>query len=361
MNVLILTDKLVMGGAESYFCKLENHLRHREMTFYYAAGSGDLNKNIQHANHFTELSRTNHLKNIWSLASIINKKEICIVHANSLRMVLYCLILKTISSKKFSIIYTKHNVTILEKRMPNVFKYLLNKHVKRIITVCGHEAQNIRNLGVKREKIITIYNGVDLQQFEFKPKAKGTVFNIGILARLSVEKNHGLVIEIADFLKNREKFQFFIAGEGPEKQRIERKIKEIGLSNITMLGGIKTPESFIRKMDVLLMTSFREVFPMVIIEAMATGTPVLSIDTGGIKEAVMDNQTGILVNSYDAKEFCRKVDILESDEQARLNLVHCARKKVEEDFSLERMIHKTLEVYLDGKPSWEGSNGEETT
>ncbi|MGQ0517829.1 glycosyltransferase, partial [Bacillus sp. D-CC] len=65
--------------------------------------------------------------------------------------------------------------------------------------------------------------------------------------------------------------------------------------SVKMLGNISEPHRFIGNMDVLLLLSFREVFPMVVIEAMATGTPIVSIDVGGINEAVIDGESGVLI------------------------------------------------------------------
>ena len=67
--------------------------------------------------------------------------------------------------------------------------------------------------------------------------------------------------------------------------------------SVKMLGNISEPHKFIGNMDVLLLLSFCEVFPMVVIEAMATGTPMVSIDVGGINEAGIDGESGVLISN----------------------------------------------------------------
>ncbi|MGQ7051594.1 glycosyltransferase family 4 protein, partial [Bacillus cereus group sp. BceL237] len=89
MNILLMTDKLITGGAESYFCKLESNLRYDDFKIYTAAGDGELYESLTRKENFILLSRWNHLRNIYYLRNEICKRKIELIHANSLRMVLY--------------------------------------------------------------------------------------------------------------------------------------------------------------------------------------------------------------------------------------------------------------------------------
>jgi len=346
MNILVITDKLIFGGAEMYFCKLENQLHDPNINFHYAAGSGELYEKIKHKNSFSEISRTKHLQNIKKLKKILITKEIDLIHANSLRMVLYFIFIKKLTKKNFKIVYTKHNVTVLEEKNRFLFSHLLNKYVDRIITVSDFEKFNLVNAGIKPNKITTVYNGVDLQQFVFHRKEKGGTFNVGILARLSEEKNHELFINIAHQLRDVPNLMFYIAGDGPEYQKLKNIIRTLNLSHrIKMVGIVHKPEEFIKSMNLLLLTSYREVFPMVILEAMAVGTPIISIDRGGIKEAIIENKTGFLINNHSVDDFCKKILFIESEEQVWNQCIENARRKVEEEFSLDQMVSNTLQEY----------------
>ncbi len=138
--------------------------------------------------NFILLSRWNHLRNIYYLRNEICKRKIELIHANSLRMVLYAFLIQKFIKKKMKIVYTKHNVTILEKKMPTLFRYFMNKYVNNIITVSEFEKNNLISIHVAEEKINTIYNGVDIEKFLFQQKKKESTYKIGILARLSKEK-----------------------------------------------------------------------------------------------------------------------------------------------------------------------------
>jgi glycosyltransferase involved in cell wall biosynthesis len=346
MNVLMMTDKLVTGGAESYFCKLENTLAHPDLHIYTAAATGDLVSKLKHKQNYTEISRKNHLDNIRKIKSTIIKQKINVIHANSLRMALYAIAIKRTSRIPFKIIYTKHNQTVLESKGP-LFVYLMNRFIDQIIAVSQYEKDKLISLGVKKNKIQTIYNGVDLEQFRFQTKEKSEAFHVGILARLSEEKNHTLFLEIANKLKEMSSLTFHIAGEGPENEKIVNKISSLGLSHkVKMVGAVNQPERFIKEMDLLLLTSHTEVFPMVILEAMAVGTPVISIDRGGIKEAIQHEETGYLIPDHQVEAYCEKIVTMTLHRHLSENFVHNGRKRVEENFTVNKMIDHTLEEYL---------------
>ncbi|MDQ0482525.1 glycosyltransferase family 4 protein [Guptibacillus hwajinpoensis] len=347
MNLLILTDKLIHGGAENYFCRLENEISAPDLTVYTAAGPGELQTHIKHKENFHHMSRTNHISNIIRIRQLISQREINVVHANSLRMVLYlCMIKRTMRKKNtFTIVYTKHNVTALEK-YSKIFSGLVNTYVERVIAVSDFERDNLIQKGVDETKVTTVYNGVDLKRFYFSSKQKGDLYKIGILARLSEEKNHRLFIQIANELKEVPNLKFYIAGDGPELESITNEITSLGLTNIKLLGNTSNPEEFIKEMDLLLLTSKKEVFPMVMLEAMASGTPLLAVDVGGVKEAIIHNETGYLVQQYSVKQFCDIILGLVDNEEMSRQLVYRAREKVELEFSMEKMVERTMEEYL---------------
>ncbi|MBY6037221.1 glycosyltransferase family 4 protein [Fictibacillus nanhaiensis] len=347
MNVLLVTDKLTTGGAEVYFCKLENALNHENITTFTAAGEGELYDQLRDKKRHILLSKRNVFYNLRIIYNMIRHNQIQLVHANSLRAVLLLILLKIITLQHFTIFYTKHNVTLLEKKLPFVFSFLINTWVKRVITVSDFEKDNLIALGIHENKITTIYNGVDLEQFLYQEKQPSTRFKVGILARLSEEKNHSLFLDVAHAFKDNSRFLFYIAGDGPDYQKVLQKIRFLGLQErVQLLGNVEHPELFIRDMDVLLLTSKREVFPMVVIEAMAVGTPIITINKGGIPEAVIHKQTGLLMQEHSIEEFCSTLVELDSKAELQKVIIKEARRKVVTDFSLDKMIKETTNEYL---------------
>ncbi|WP_181351271.1 glycosyltransferase family 4 protein [Thalassobacillus sp. CUG 92003] len=349
MNVLMLTDKLTMGGAENYFIKLENKMKTGlGFQLYTAAGRGELTDYLVNKKNYKELSRRNHLLNLCNLTRLIHKCDIDVIHANSLRMVLYAsCVRKLVWKRKIKVIYTKHNVTALEK-FPRVFSLLMNKAVTGIITVSEYEKKVLMNYGVNKDRITTVYNGVDLEKFPFADeKTQPEVFKVGILARLSPEKNHRLFVDIAASMMAEKDVKFYIAGDGPEREAIRAKIQKLGLNErVSLLGEVQEPHAFLQTMDVLLLTSEREVFPMVIVEAMATGTPVISINRGGIPEVIVDEKTGMLAQNHCPEAYRDKILSLRADLQLRNKIIYAARGKVIREFTSNNMVEETFKQYI---------------
>lgn len=104
--------------------------------------------------------------------------------------------------------------------MPTLFRYFMNKYVNNIITVSEFEKNNLISIHVAEEKINTIYNGVDIEKFLFQQKKKESTYKIGILARLSKEKNHQLFIKIANVLKKEMTFCFILLVMDQRKNRL---------------------------------------------------------------------------------------------------------------------------------------------
>ncbi len=105
--------------------------------------------------------------------------------------------------------------------MPTLFRYFMNKYVNNIITVSEFEKNNLISIHVAEEKInTTIYNGVDIEKFYFQQKKKESTYKIGILARLSKEKNHLLFVKIANVLKREMILCFILLVMDQRKNRL---------------------------------------------------------------------------------------------------------------------------------------------
>lgn len=165
--------------------------------------------------------------------------------------------------------------------------------------------------------------------------------------RLTVHKGVEYLIRAARRING----EVLILGDGPERPYLEEMIKKYCLKNTRILGymppkdGIKYRE-FYRRADVYVAPSvWDEPLGLVILEAMAAGTPVIVTRKGGITSIVKDGYNGMLVRARNAQEIADKVNLLLQDENLRLKMAKNARRTIEEKFSWEEVSVKFERIY----------------
>jgi glycosyltransferase involved in cell wall biosynthesis len=199
------------------------------------------------------------------------------------------------------------------------------------------------------KKVFVIPNGIDTQRFQFnlgRRLALRQAFSIaedapvvGIVAALRAEKNHRLFLQTAaEVLRHMPHARFVIAGDGPERSRIETMAAELGIgSNFHLLGTTGDIPGVLSMVDLFALTSHNEASPVSILEAMSCQRPVVSTDVGSINESVVDGVTGYLVPSGDKEAMARRWIELLSNRELASKLGTRARQRVMASGSLEAM------------------------
>ncbi len=203
--------------------------------------------------------------------------------------------------------------------------------------------------GCPPERIHVIPNGVDTVRFaprprcaklrralELPPEAR----TAGIVAALRPEKNHRLFLEAAARIRAEEPGTYFlIVGDGPMRSSLESYCGELRLNGcVRFLGTRSDIPDLWSQMEVGLLTSTHEAYPVTLLEAMACGKPVVATQVGAVEEIVQDSRTGFLVPSGDAAAIADwTVQLLRQPALAR-SLGSAARAWVVEHASVERMV-----------------------
>jgi glycosyltransferase involved in cell wall biosynthesis len=144
--------------------------------------------------------------------------------------------------------------------------------------------------------------------------------------------------------------EIVILGDGPERERLQEKAKQLKLKNVHWVGhqgaGVKKLVPYYSRADVFVAPSvWDEPLGLVILEAMACQTPVVVTRKGGIPLAVKEGYNGFFVRPRDSGQIVREVNKLLDDEKMRLRMGENARKSVEERFSWELIGHKFELMY----------------
>ncbi|MGL5869565.1 glycosyltransferase [Clostridium chrysemydis] len=348
INVLLMTDQLRVGGGEKYFLKIENSIDDKNVKLYTAAEDGECRDMLRDKEHFTFLPKGK-IKRIKTVKQIIESNEIDLIHANSFKISFTSNIAKIFSKRKPKIIYTKHNLTILEQIGDWAFSFYINRCIDKLLTVCDSDKEKMIKKGVNKNKVLSIPNGTDINEFIFTPSyinEKNESLKIGILARLDRVKNHNLFIDIINEFndENEIKVNGFIAGDGELKNDIQMKIKESN-SNVKMLGNFDKPYNFLKNIDVLMLTSEREVFPMTILEALSVGVIVIAPDVGGISDVIVNNKTGYLIKNHSKDEYKKAILNIQNLRDSNVNIINNGRKKIEKRYSNTKMMKSLEKIY----------------
>lgn len=144
------------------------------------------------------------------------------------------------------------------------------------------------------------------------------------------------------------KTRLIIAGDGPTRIEVERKIDELDLCNNVHLLGIKSNmQEIMCSADLFVLNSTLEGMPLVLLEAMSCALPIITTPAGGIPELVRPNIDGVVTESFNQDEYAQAIiDLLESDSKMK-KFSKAGRRRVEENFSAERMVRKYEQVFED--------------
>jgi glycosyltransferase involved in cell wall biosynthesis len=206
--------------------------------------------------------------------------------------------------------------------------------------IVGTEAarERLRRQGAKEASIRLIRHGIDLQHFSPAPPRKGPA-RILVAGRLDPVKRPLLTADIALALMKRRgqpDFQFLVAGDGPEEQPLRRRLRQLAIEHLfVFLGYVPDMASTLAESDVVIIPSKNEGIPLVLLEALATGRPVIASDVGAIGE-VLGPGAGSLIGAG-ADEVERFADAIATllDQPALLEkLGREGRRKMEAEYDI---------------------------
>jgi len=224
-------------------------------------------------------------------------------------------------------------------------RYFFRRVLTRIIANSQETKRTIlanNKLLVPEDKIQVIYNGIRASEFngDFEPlykRAEGEIV-LGCAGRLSAEKGHEILLEVMAHLKEKEiSCKLLLAGEGKLSQALMTQARSLGVDHLVeFLGFVNDMPSFYKSIDIFLLPSQFEGFGYVLIEAMASGKPVVAFDVKSSGEIVDHGETGYLVPLNQVIDMADRVLELSADKMLRDKMGKKGRASVEDLFSFEK-------------------------
>jgi glycosyltransferase involved in cell wall biosynthesis len=208
------------------------------------------------------------------------------------------------------------------------------------------------------DRVTTVHNGIDLDEFRPRREQRAAVrqklalpadaFIVAGIGRLSYQKNFSLFIDVAAaVLAQRPNAYFVIAGTGPEEQQLRERAARLGIDQrLRFLGYVSDMPNFYPAVDALLLTSRYEGLPITILEAMATGTTIVSSKLDGVAEIMRDGEDGALVTASDVDGFVRQLCELMDHPDVVARRAAAALNKVQTGFSAQSVARAVEDIYL---------------
>jgi N-acetyl-alpha-D-glucosaminyl L-malate synthase BshA len=167
-------------------------------------------------------------------------------------------------------------------------------------------------------------------------------------------KNLPVILDVFCEVRRRVPSRLVLIGDGPEREAVERRAAELGITgDVLFLGDQEYIGGILPEADVFLLPSEHESFGLAALEAMACGVPVVGSRIGGLPEVIVDGETGFLCSPHDVGCMRELVLALLNDENRRRDVGAAARKRAVEKFSRERVVDEYIAAYqrlLEGVP-----------
>lgn len=253
------------------------------------------------------------------------------------------------------IIYTVHGWAFNEPvtRSVRLFRLLMSfltqTLVHQTIAVSHFDAL----LAPLKSRTITIHNGIAPQQFLSRDEARAVLseraqippdtFVFGAIAEHHTNKGLDILIEAAFLVDGA---HIVIIGDGEERERLIEKISELSLGDrVHLVGFIENASRLIPAFDTYILPSRKEGLPYVVLEAGLAGVPVIATAVGGVPEIITDQVSGDLVHAFNDLALAESMTEFLTLPNTRARYAEALRERIQRDFTLDRMIRETSEVY----------------
>jgi len=351
MKILNVINSFDYGGAENLLLNSLSYFREYGHTINVLSLSNNLKLNInEHKDIINDIDSNNSksLKSFYYLSKHLIKNDYDIIHCHLFPTIYYCAILKKMGIIKVPLVTTEHNTHNKRRDISllNPFEKSIYKSFDKIICISEGTKYNLRDwLGYSNDKLKTIYNGINLKKFSYERQKydydNKNKIKIIMVASFSKQKDQLTLIKSFSSLPN--KYQLYFAGDGPKISEAKDLVNKLKISDrVFFLGNRDDIPDLLKKMDIFILSSKWEGFGLVVVEAMASGLPVIATNISGLSEIV--DGYGELFEKENTEELSNLI-LKISQNNFIYNELSNKSKERAKDFSLENMVKEYVETY----------------
>ena len=287
------------------------------------------------------------------IARLVRQERVRVVHTHNVGAHLYGLLGGRLAGGQ-SIITTRHGSEYGGRKAGAPWMW---RRTDRVVAVSEDTRQRLLEwCAVAPEQVVVIPNGIDLRPYHEQHDRQGVRREmgwgdgdliLGTVARLSPEKAQDLLIRaFARAMPDGRRGRLVLVGDGPSRKELEALVSALGVKGrVDFLGFRRDVPALLSGMDLFVLPSRMEGMALTLIEAMASGLPVVATDVGGSHEVVADGKTGVLVPAEDPEALAGALRTLLLDPGMRRAFGDAGRIVAEQRFSVERMARDYAALY----------------
>ena len=297
----------------------------------------------------------------WFLYRLYRHEKPDIVHHVGLKTILWGTLAAKLAKvhgvvnavSGLGIFFSEENKSLVSKLLPKVLRF--SHHRKKLAVIFQNnedESLFLKNGIVKEEQAFMIKgSGVDLNLYCYTPELENRKVRVLFTARMIVEKGVFVLVDAALKLKEqyKDKVEFLLCGGVDDNPKAikEEELKAVCDGEYIQWLGYRTDVlELLKSCHIVAFPSYyKEGLPKSLIEATAVGRPIVTTNSIGCKETVIDGYNGYLIPIKDSDTLAERLKILFEDEGLRQNMGRNSRMLAEKDFSIENVIQKHLEIY----------------
>ncbi|MDN4495140.1 glycosyltransferase [Ureibacillus aquaedulcis] len=355
ITIAMVLPSLKIGGGQKIAIDIANSLDSRRFNVIFIIIEEEANtsfeKNIceKFDVAFLRKEKGFSIKTIFRLMKVLRRQKVDVVHVH-LRALIYTS-LATLFTKVNTRIYTVHSIAqhdgggYLRFLYKVAFKYW--GYIP--VAICDYVKDTmIDYYRLSSDKVPLIYNGIDLKRYPEKQRIESSSNRINFISVASFwgVKNHELLLKaFASASKQCPDIYLTLLGDGPLQQGMIQLTKNLGIHDrVSFRGNVTNVSEHLRMSDVFIMSSDFEGFPLSVIEAMATGLPIITTAAGGVIDLVKHEYNGLIVPTRDIESLSNAMIEITINENTRKNFA-ANSKLLSEQYNILDMVEAYTKLY----------------
>jgi glycosyltransferase involved in cell wall biosynthesis len=303
------------------------------------------------------------------MAREIRERKLDVVHAHQYTPFFYSSVAARRSGLRPRVIFTEHgrhfpDVVSRKRRLLN--RILFDRLADEVTAVCEFSARSLAvNDGFDGSRIRVVPNGIEVDRYRRQESPRELRTRLGwpverryvtSVARFHPVKDHATLINaFATVARTRSDVDLMLAGDGELRENLERQVETLGLAGrVRFLGVRRDVPDVLMASDVFTLSSLSEASSLTLLEAMASGLPVVVTDVGGNPELVRRGVDGLLVPRRDPVALGAALLRLLNDPALSASMGRAASARVAEEFDLGKTIDRYAALYQENARSTVG-------